>query len=93
MSILETYRGLNNHTLLSQIPSFFRAYSIPPIFFTKSNRPEKNKKFSDNCPWNTEHEDITSGESYWKLLDQDQEGKDDSDGVQEVDSEEQDTIR
>ncbi len=92
MNILETQRDLNNHTPLSQIPSFFWAYLIPLIFFTKSNRPKKNRKFSDNRPRSTEQEDITYGESCPKSLDQDQESERDSDRVQGVDSEKQLTI-
>lgn len=40
MIILETEQNLDNHTLLSQIPSFFRAHPIPPTSSTKLNRPE-----------------------------------------------------
>lgn len=93
MSILETQRDLDNHTPLSQIPSFSRAYLIPPTSSAKSNRPEGNREFSDNRPRSTEHEDITHGESCQKSLDQDPQSQDDSDGLQEVDSEEQDIVQ
>lgn len=80
MKILETEQNLD-HTLLSQILSFFRAHSIPPTSSTKLNRPEWDTEFSDNRLQTTEHEDIIDGESCQGSLDQDEESEDNIDGV------------
>ncbi len=82
----------NNHTLLSQISSFFRAYLIPPTFSTTSNRAEMNREFIDNHSLSTENEDITYDELCQKSLDQNHISKHNSNGVQELDLKEEDTI-
>ena len=92
MSILGTQRDPNNHTPLSQIPSFFRAYSIPPNLSAEPNLPGINREDNDGYSTNTQHEDALDSGSTKILADQDQENKDEGDGVQKIDYDQEDII-
>ena len=92
MCILGTQRDPNSHTPLSQIPSFFRAHSIPPNLSAEPNPPGINREDDDDYPKNTQYEDASDNGSTEILPDQDQENEDEGDGVQKIDYDQEDTI-